>query len=73
MMQQGNLEVLVSFDIQPSGQVTNIQILQSSGYPKYDNEAVRAIRDSSPFTNPPPEHINSRGVLTLKWGFRVFR
>lgn len=50
---QGN--VWLSFVITTSGAVKEIKVIQSSGYPLLDRNAVKTVRDTAPFPCPPGE------------------
>jgi periplasmic protein TonB len=45
-------KVEVAFLIKPDGQVSELRIQTSSGYPVLDEQALEAIRRSAPFTPP---------------------
>jgi periplasmic protein TonB len=47
-------QVELSFTIAPDGQVHDLKILTSSGFPILDEQAMTAIRRSAPFRPPPP-------------------
>ncbi|MFC4259822.1 energy transducer TonB [Marinobacter lacisalsi] len=45
--------VVVSFVIQRSGELSDIRVVESSGYPGLDDAAIEALRRVSPFTKIP--------------------
>jgi len=47
-------QVELSFTIAPDGQVSELKVLTSSGFPILDEQAMTAIRLSAPFRPPPP-------------------
>lgn len=47
-------QVELSFTISPDGQVSELKVLTSSGFPILDEQAMTAIRRSAPFRPPPP-------------------
>lgn len=47
----GQMEV--AFTITPSGSVSELRVLTSSGFPVLDDQALAAVRRSSPFTPAP--------------------
>ncbi|KAF0189382.1 MAG: periplasmic protein [Desulfobulbaceae bacterium] len=47
-------QVELAFTIGPDGQVHDLKILTSSGFPILDEQAMTAIRRSAPFRPPPP-------------------
>ena len=59
--------VLVSFVVTAHGHAENIDILQSSGFPILDRNAVEAIRRSVPFPRPPAP---ARIVLPILYGLK---
>lgn len=57
---------VVDFDILRSGQIANIQLLQSSGNGSVDSSAIRAIQGSSP-VNPLPNEYQGNKVSVEFW------
>jgi len=49
----GNL--LLVFTLNRNGSLTNLRLVQSSGFPILDQEALRAIKQSAPFDPFPPQ------------------
>jgi protein TonB len=47
-------QVELAFTIAPDGQVHDLTVLTSSGFPILDEQAMTAIRRSAPFHPPPP-------------------
>lgn len=45
--------IVVSFVIQRSGELSDIQVVESSGYPRLDNAAIETLKRVSPFTKIP--------------------
>lgn len=56
------------FTIKRNGDLENIQLLNSSGYARLDNEAIRAIRSASPYS-PFPEGWGALERLNIKATF----
>jgi protein TonB len=46
-------KVVLSFQINRKGEVSQIRLVQSSGYPELDDEGIATIRRASPFAPPP--------------------
>ena len=46
-------KVVLSFQINRKGEVAEIRLVQSSGYPELDEEGIATIRRASPFLPPP--------------------
>lgn len=69
--EQGTLFLV--FTIGRSGELIDIQLLASSGHARLDNEALRAIREASPFPPFPQswgqlEKLNVRASFTYGYG-----
>ena len=45
-------KVIVSFQIDPRGEVREIRLVQSCGYPELDEEGMATLRRASPFPSP---------------------
>ena len=69
----GDLRLLVA--VRPDGNVAEIRVLQSSGYPVLDDAAIRIVRLSSPFEPFPPELRARSDLLEIirTWQFRANR
>ena len=48
-------QVVVTFLLLPDGSVRDIRVVQGSGHPVLDRNAVDAVRNASPFPRPPAE------------------
>jgi TonB family protein len=64
-LMEGKLTVL--FSLTKTGQMARVGILQPSGFPVLDEEAIRAIRAAAPFP-PFPEHVTV-GRLNIQASF----
>jgi protein TonB len=69
--------VRINFSITREGRITNVVLLESSGYPALDREAMRALRGMDPV--PLPEwseldmlHVNGYFIYSLDGRYRVF-
>lgn len=60
-------QVEISFTITPDGNIRDLRILTSSGFTLLDNEALSAIRQTAPFSPPPPV----AATLTMPITFRL--
>lgn len=69
----GDLRLLVA--LRPDGNVAEVRVLQSSGYPVLDDAAIRIVRLSSPFEPFPPELRQRSDLLEIirTWQFRANR
>ena len=69
---RGNLEVVLGVSVDGKGNLTEAFVFRSSGIPKYDAEALRTIRASSPFSSPPNKFLAKDGLLRMSWTFTVY-
>jgi TonB family protein len=65
------IAVVLAVGVDPSGNMSEIFVLRSSGYAAYDQEALRTVRANSPFTAP-PEKLLKDGQLRMSWTFIVY-
>jgi protein TonB len=65
----GNGRVQVSFSIFPKGNIAMPKVLKSSGDPKLDNLAIRAIKNAVPFPPFPREIKEPNLPLILKFDY----
>jgi TonB family protein len=63
--------VTIRFTIQRSGQITNIEILQSSGVPPYDFAAKKAIELASPLKPLPQDFPNPNERVTCMFYYNT--
>lgn len=61
--------VLISFVVDPSGNVLSARVASSSGDPTVDQLAVEAARRASPVPAPPPAIAKARNAVTLPLSF----
>ena len=61
-------QLFLVFTIKRNGDLENIELLNSSGYARLDNEAIRAIRSAAPYA-PFPEGWGSLEKLNIKATF----
>lgn len=69
---RGNIKVVLGLSISKTGELQELFVINSSGMDDYDQEAIRAIKVSSPFSAPPPKLMESDGVLRVMWTFIVY-
>ncbi len=66
-----NMEVSIRCIIQKDGEVTDIAIIESSGNEKYDQIALKLLRQSSPLP-PLPNHLKmDKFPITLTFSFKA--
>ncbi|HZT18199.1 MAG TPA: TonB family protein [Dongiaceae bacterium] len=56
---------LVSFSLDRNGRLLSLSIIQSTGFPQLDHEAVREFIKAQPLPPPPPELVGK--VLQVTW------
>lgn len=61
----GNVELKITVEMLPRGQVGSIEIDRSSGFEKLDTAAVASIKDSVPFVSFPQELCMKFDILHL--------
>lgn len=69
---KGQVEVVLGAAVGRSGTLDELFVINSSGLPLYDQEAIRTIRDSSPFAAPPAELLDAASKLRMVWTFTVY-
>jgi protein TonB len=62
--------MVVTFTVLRDGNITNVQILRSSGNASVDNSAVRAIMSSSPVERLPSEYSGNSVNVEFWFEFR---
>ncbi|GIW46557.1 MAG: protein TonB [Deltaproteobacteria bacterium] len=71
-------ELFLIFTIRKDGQLEDIKLINSSGYSRLDEEAIRAIKVASPFSPFPEswglERLNIRAVFRyeIRYGWKVY-
>ncbi len=58
-------------ELNSSGEVENLHVLESSGVDFLDDVIVRAIKKAEPFPNPPPAMADEDGMIRLSYRFVV--
>lgn len=69
---RGTIEVVLGVSVDPKGNLAEAFIFRSSGIAPYDEEALRTIRASSPFSVPPAKLLERDGLLRMSWTFTVY-
>ncbi len=54
------------------GEIADLTIVNPSRFSEYDQEAVRAMRDSGPFPNPPKSLMKDDGQIYIPWSFNLY-
>jgi TonB family protein len=68
----GKVNVTMAVTVNPNGQLSELFVVQSSGIPAYDQEALQTIRESSPFSAPPKNVVDKDGMLRMTWSFITY-
>lgn len=69
---RGQIETVLGVALDPSGRLTELFIISSSGIPEYDEESMRTVRDSAPFSSPPEKLLAGDGQLHMSWTFTMY-
>jgi len=68
-------ELLLVFTIRSDGYLENVNLLDSSGFTRLDDEAIRAIRVAAPFSPFPQswelERLNIRAIFRYSFGWSI--
>ncbi len=71
------IETTVAFQINHDGNLVRAFVVRSSGLPLFDEEALRAVTASAPFTAPPDDLLKldgrDDGMLDVVFTFTVYR
>jgi TonB family protein len=57
--------------LNPKGQLLKVFILGNSGLRELDQAALEALKEASPFPNPPQGIFDSDGFIRLRWDFVI--
>lgn len=68
----GQVNVTMAVEVSPSGQLSKLFVVRSSGIPGYDREALRTVRQSAPFSSPPKRIRSKDGMLRMTWHFTTY-
>jgi len=69
---RGSVDVVLGVSVNKSGKLAELFIFRTSGISTYDEEALRTIRASSPFSKPPEKFLEEDGLLRMSWTFTVY-
>jgi TonB family protein len=68
----GSVEVVLGVSVDKNGELSELFVFRSSGIAGYDEEALRTVRASSPFSTPPSKFVDDDGILRMSWTFTVY-
>ena len=68
----GRLITQLRFVIDREGDLVEVEVIRSCGYPLVDAEAVKAVRRAAPFYNVPPALLDERGLMVDTLSFIIY-
>lgn len=68
----GKVEAVLGVSIDTKGNLAELFVLRGSGIREFDEETLRTIRASSPFSKPPAKLLEGDGLLRMSWTFTVY-
>lgn len=69
---RGSVQVVLGVSVDRQGNLGELFILKGSGLGRYDAEALRTVRASSPFASPPVSLVAADGTVRMSWTFIVY-
>lgn len=69
---QGKVETVLGVCVNAKGDLAELFVFKSSGIDRYDQEAMRTIKASSPFSIPPRKLLDKEGLVKMSWTFTVY-
>jgi TonB family protein len=68
----GKVDVTMAMTVSGDGQLSELFVVKSSGIPGYDEEALLTVRESAPFSAPPPKVMDKDHRLRMTWSFITY-
>jgi len=68
----GTINCSMAVTVSPDGRLKELFVVKSSGIPGYDEEALRTVRESAPFSSPPQKVLDKDGILRMNWNFITY-
>ncbi len=68
----GKVTVTMAVTVTGGGQLQELFVVKSTGIPGYDEEALRTVRQSAPFSAPPGKILDKDGTLRMTWNFITY-
>lgn len=72
LVTRGSIDVVLGVTVNRGGDLAELFVFRSSGIAAYDQEALRTIRASAPFSTPPEKFLADDGLLRMSWTFSVY-
>ncbi|MBN8553869.1 MAG: TonB C-terminal domain-containing protein [Deltaproteobacteria bacterium] len=69
MVNYNEIRVEIAVILNKLGEIVELRTLNPSIFNAYDQEALRALRESGPFPNPPKSLIQDDGFVYMPWSF----
>lgn len=69
---RGSIKCVLGLAISASGEIDELFVINGSGLGDYDDEALRAVRASAPFSAPPGKLLGPDKILRVSWTFVVY-
>ncbi|MDO8527303.1 MAG: TonB C-terminal domain-containing protein [Deltaproteobacteria bacterium] len=69
---RGTVETVLGVSVDAKGTLAEIFIFRTSGIDSYDQESLRTIRASAPFSAPPGKLLDKEGLLRMSWTFTTY-
>lgn len=69
---RGSVDVVLGVSVGRDGRLSELFVFRSSGIGAYDQEALRTVRVSAPFSSPPEKFVADDGLLRMSWTFSVY-
>lgn len=66
------IETVVAVGVSNIGDLDELFVIKSSGVSTYDQEVLRTIRVSSPFSKPPDKFLDREKKLRINWAFVLY-
>jgi TonB family protein len=66
---QGVRSTLLRLHLHADGRLAEVALEKGAGLDFLDDAAVAAVRDAQPYSNPPPELVDSSGFIRFRFGF----
>lgn len=72
IISRGSVDVVLGVSVGTTGELVELFVFRDSGIPSYDEEAMRTVRASAPFSKPPEKFLDDDGLLRMSWTFSVY-
>lgn len=69
---QGKIEVVLGVTVNAHGELADLIVLRPSPISDYDDVALRTVKNSSPFSSPPNDLLDTAKLLRMSWTFTVY-